>query len=231
VTALSTSELEAGYGTTKIIKGVSFEVAFGEVVCLVGRNGVGKSTLLKAIMGLIRPMAGGVEVCGRTVAGWTTHRIARLGVAYAPQERSIFAELTVADNVRLAWPAGKEDEARMEELFQLFPVLGERRRQQAGSLSGGERKMLILARALAPRSRLILLDEVAEGVQPNWVDRFVQIIEAEATKGAGLLLVEQHVNFALSLASRYLVMAGGEIVQEGRVDAQSRRAIEHHLVL
>ncbi len=164
MSALKVSRLEAGYGPTRIVKGVTLEVGSGEVVCLVGRNGVGKSTLLKALLGLVRPTAGEVEVCGRTVAGWTTHRIVRLGVAYAPQERPIFADLTVADNLRLAWSVGQEDRTRLEELYQLFPMLGARRRQQAGSLSGGERKMLILAAELAPQPRFILLDEVAEGV-------------------------------------------------------------------
>jgi len=229
VSAIAVHELVAGYGSTQILHGVSLEVGPGETVAVFGRNGVGKSTLLRAVLGFL-PTRGSVSLFGRKVTGWPTHRRIGLGVAYAPQERTIFAELTVRENLSVA-ASDRLAASRLAELFDLFPRLRERLGQRAGTLSGGEQKMLVLTRALATGAPLLLLDEIVEGVQPNLVAEFSAFLERERERGTSLLIVEQNLDFALPLADRYLVMAGGRFLEEGRVSPASRTVIEGHLTL
>jgi ABC-type branched-subunit amino acid transport system ATPase component len=209
--------LWAGYGDAWVVRGIDIEVRRGEVVALLGRNGMGKSTTLKAIMGYLSRWRGEVRVLGVEVRGRRPHELARRGIGYIPQERALFQDLTVEENLRLAIPAGKTRAGTVEEILERwFPRLVQRRRQLAGTLSGGEQKMLLIARALLGRPELLLIDEISEGLQPMMVERVREILELEREeRRIGILLVEQNVRFALSLADRYAVMELGRIVDAG----------------
>jgi branched-chain amino acid transport system ATP-binding protein len=209
-------DLHAGYGDLLVIRGVSLSVAAREIVALLGHNGVGKTTLLRAIMGLICPVSGDVTLSGRSLMGLKPHAIAAQGVAYIPQDAALFPDLTVAQNLRVAFGARTGFEAACDRALGPFPLLRERFRQRAGTLSGGEQKMLLLARALLVAPKLILADEVTEGVQPLQVDRISDVLRAlNTTTGTAVLLVEQHVAFAIDLADRFLVMKQGTIAAAG----------------
>lgn len=231
MTVLQASAIKAGYGPTQIVEDVSLRVEAGEVVCLLGRNGMGKTTLLKSVLGLIRRTEGNVQIAGRTVDNWPTHRIARLGVGYAPQERAVFHELTVADNLKLCLSRGADKKA-IASLLDTFPSLASKLGQRAGSLSGGEQKMLVLAEAILGSPGLVVLDEVVEGVQPSLVSRFIEVIRGVNQRyGSAFLIVEQNIGFALKLASRFMVMSGGRIVEEGPTLDGTRASVEHHFIL
>jgi len=229
--ALHVENLRAGYGPVDVVRDVHLEVEAGEVVALLGRNGVGKTTLLKAITGILPVRGGQVSIFNENVRGWPTHRIARRNVAYAPQDAALFTELTVRANLELALHHGRRLEDVGERIFALFPVLRERLSQKAGTLSGGEQKMLITGRALLNEPQLLLLDEVTEGVQPSIVSRISDAIAAERSRGAAILLVEQKVAFALALASRFIVMHRGAVAAAGPVTADTAAAIESYMVL
>jgi urea transport system ATP-binding protein len=231
MTLLQANAIQAGYGPTRIVDDVSLHIEPGEIVCLLGRNGMGKTTLLKSILGLIRRTAGSVHLAGHRVDDWPTHRIARLGVGYAPQERAVFHELTVADNLRLCLSRGIEGNA-IAGVLDTFPALSTKLGQRAGSLSGGEQKMLVLAEAIAGSPGLIVLDEVVEGVQPSLVNRFMEVIRGVSQhQGSAFLVVEQNIGFALKLASRFMVMSGGRIVEEGPTLDGTGVAVERHFIL
>ena len=228
---LQASGIRSGYGPTVIVEDVSLAIEPGEIVCLLGRNGMGKTTLLKSVLGLIQRTDGSVQIAGRTVDGWPAHRIARLGVGYAPQERAVFHELTVEDNLRLCLSRGA-DASALAPALDMFPVLGGKLGQRAGSLSGGEQKMLVLAEAILGSPGLVILDEVAEGVQPSVVNRFVEVIRMVNQRyNSAFLIVEQNIGFALKLASRFLVMKGGRIIDEGPTQEGTRAAVERHFIL
>lgn len=231
MSALRISDLRAGYNGSDILSGVSFEVGRGQVVGLLGRNGVGKSTLLRTIMGLVRARSGTIELGGRIVTDWPTHRIAGLQVAYVPQDGALFDELSVRSNLEIVLPRRDRLERRTEQAFESFPVLAERLNQRAGSLSGGERKMLMMARVLLQEPDLILLDEVTEGVQPSVVAQIGVAIEQQRERHAAILLVEQKIDFTLSIASNFFVMKRGEIVERGNVADAVASVIKEHLVL
>ena len=231
MTLLHASGIKAGYGPTRIVDDVSLRIESGEIVCLLGRNGMGKTTLLKSVLGLIKRVEGSVHIAERNVDDWPAHRIARLGVGYGPQERGIFHELTVEDNLRLCMSRGVDRKA-IASVLDTFPVLSGKLGQRAGSLSGGEQKMLVLAEAILGSPRLIVLDEVVEGVQPSVVNRFIEVIrKVNERSGAAFLIVEQNIGFALKLASRFLVMSGGRIVDEGQTGEETRAAVERHFIL
>jgi len=229
--ALDVVNLRAGYGPTDVVHDVNFQVPEGHIVALLGRNGVGKSTLLKTIMGIVPARVGRVAICNDDVTGWASHRIARQRVAYVPQDAALFAELTVQDNLELALDRAKNVRVAGARVFDLFPILGERLSQKAGTLSGGEQKMLNLGRALMKDPRLLLIDEVTEGVQPSIVNQIGVAIEQQCARGTSILLVEQKVAFALGLASRFVVMQRGEVVEDGLVTTNTPSAIEKYLVL
>jgi branched-chain amino acid transport system ATP-binding protein len=231
MSALMVAGLRAGYGSTEILHGVSLDVREGEVVGLLGRNGVGKSTLVKAVAGVLPSRGGQVLLDGQDVTRWPSHRVARHGVAYVPQDGGLFDELSVAANLQIPLGRGERLARAAERAFKAFPVLADRLAQRAGTLSGGERKMLMVARVLLQRARLVLLDEVTEGVQPSVVAQMAAAIEEERARGVAVLMVEQKLRFALEQASRYIVMKGGAIVDQGMVDATTAEAIEEHLVL
>ncbi|MGA6924644.1 MAG: ATP-binding cassette domain-containing protein, partial [Desulfosarcina sp.] len=217
---LTIDRLTAHYGAAQALFGVDLAVDAGETVALVGANGAGKTTLLKCIMGLKRPSAGKIILEGRTVAGWSTARMVRNGLALTPEGREIFPHLSVAENLALGVMALKtgrqETDRRMQEVFDRFQRLEERRDQAAGTLSGGEQQMLAMGRALMARPRLLLLDEPSLGLAPLIADEIFAIIHQLSRSGVTILLVEQNAARALSASHTAFLMAGGCIVGQGR---------------
>src|ERR1700726_2889233 len=203
------------YGKSHILHGVSLEVGRGEVVGLLGRNGVGKSTTLKTVMGLVRPSQGEVRYEGRAITGLAPHRLARLGIGYVPEDRRIFRLLTVMENLRtgLDREGVTEDKRRalLDKVFTYFPVLAERRNQAGGTLSGGEQQMLAMARAMMLEPKIILLDEPTEGLMPRMVSQIRQIIEVLHQEGVAILLVEQNVPLTLEASQRVYIMEKGSV--------------------
>ncbi len=217
-TLLSIRDLVVHYGVIRALSGISLEVPEGRIVALIGANGAGKSTTLRAVSGLLRPTAGSIELRGRPIAGMASHEIVALGVAQAPEGRGIFLNLTVRENLDLgAYLRRDRDgvDADREKALALFPILKERAGQVAGTLSGGEQQMLAVARALMSRPRLLLLDEPSLGLAPQVVDRIFQVIQEINEAGVSLLLVEQNANMALQVAHHAYVLETGSIVMEG----------------
>ena len=225
--------LEGGYGESPVLRGVALDVPPGEIFAILGKNGMGKTTLLKTIMGLLPAKKGRVELLGQDVTGWPPYRITRLGVSYVPQEKSIFQDLTVEENLRLALRDGVSFDARLETIASWFPVLKARLPQRAGTLSGGEQRMLLIGRALLTRPRLVLVDEITEGLQPAIITRLTEVLaEERRAHGLTVVLVEQNVGFALALADRYAVLKGGAVVETGRAsDVGAREQVERYLVI
>jgi branched-chain amino acid transport system ATP-binding protein len=208
-------DLHTFYGKSHILHGVSLSVGRGEVVGLLGRNGVGKSTTLKTIMGLVSPSQGKVLFEGKSVTGLPAHKIARLGIAYVPEDRRIFKLLSVMENLRTGLDRSGITEARKQELlakvFEYFPVLAERRNQAGGTLSGGEQQMLAIARAMMLEPKIILLDEPTEGLMPRMVSQIKQIIDILHREGVAILLVEQNVPLTLESSQRIYFMEKGAV--------------------
>jgi branched-chain amino acid transport system ATP-binding protein len=208
-------ELHTYYGKSHILHGVSLHVGRGEVVGLLGRNGVGKTTTLKTIIGLVSPAQGSIAYEGRPITNMPTHRLARLGIAYVPEERRIFRLLTVIENLRTGLDREGVTEGRKRELldkvFAYFPVLAERRNQAGGTLSGGEQQMLAIARAMMLEPKIILLDEPTEGLMPRMVSQIHQIIDALHRDGVAILLVEQNVPLTLAASQRVYIMEKGAV--------------------
>jgi branched-chain amino acid transport system ATP-binding protein len=209
--------LRAWYGETIALQGIDLEVRNGEVVCLLGRNGAGKTTTLRAIMGLLARREGQVSVDGRSTAGLPPEAVARLGLAYCPEERGIFASLTTEENLMLP-PVLRPGGLGVQEIYALFPNLHQRRHSPGTRLSGGEQQMLAIARILRTGARLLLLDEPTEGLAPVIVERIGQTIGMLRSRGFTVLMVEQNYRFASRLADRFYV------VEEGRVAAHLHRA-------
>jgi ABC-type branched-subunit amino acid transport system ATPase component len=230
--ALELSGLTSGYGSSTVVHGVSLQIAPGEIFALVGKNGMGKSSLLKTILAFLPAWQGAVRLDGRDVTRLAPFRKRALGLAYAPQEQALFQDLSVRDNLRLGLIDDRSFEARLVDISGWFPVLTARLSQRAGTLSGGEQKMLIVARGLIAEPRLFLLDEVAEGLQPSVVDRLAEVLAAiRRDRGTAMLVVEQHLAFVLGLADRFAVFKRGEVVDTGPVDATSAARIDEHMRL
>ena len=212
---VTVEDLHTFYGKSHILHGVSLTVGPGEVVGLLGRNGVGKSTTLKTIMGLVTPSQGKVVFEGKPVTGLPAHTIARMGIAYVPEDRRIFKLLTVMENLRTGLDRAGVTEARKQELlaklFEYFPRLAERRNQAGGTLSGGEQQMLAIARAMMLEPKIILLDEPTEGLMPRMVSQIRQIIDVLHQEGVAILLVEQNVPMTLEASQRVYIMEKGVI--------------------
>jgi branched-chain amino acid transport system ATP-binding protein len=212
---LTLENVHTYYGKSHILHGVSLEVGPGEVVGLLGRNGVGKSTTLKTIMGLVRPSEGSVRFEGRDIAGFSSHRLAHAGIAYVPEDRRIFRLLTVLENLRTGLDRPGVTAERRQELldkvYASFPVLRERRHQAGGTLSGGEQQMLAIARAMMLEPKLVLLDEPTEGLMPRMVSQIREIIEILHRDGVAILLVEQNVPLTLEAANRIYLMEKGVV--------------------
>ena len=214
---LKVSNLHAAYSTVPVLTGVDCELGKGEVLA---RNGVGKTTLMKALIGLLRPTGGRVELDGDAIQGLPPHRIARLGMAYVPQGRGIFAKLSVRENLLVGTRAQRNGTGTIpDEVFSYFPILQERLEQAGGTLSGGEQQMLAIARALCGHPAVLLLDEPSEGIQPSIVQELGRIIaRISESSGTSVLLVEQNIDLALETSGRCLVMEKGRIVHEGAPD-------------
>ncbi|WP_205951261.1 urea ABC transporter ATP-binding subunit UrtE [Pantoea stewartii] len=216
---LQVSELHQYYGGSHILRGLSFEVKQGEVTCLLGRNGVGKTTLLKCLMGLIPAKSGEVRWQDNIINGRKPHQRVQAGMAYVPQGREIFPRLTVEENLLMGLSRFSSSQAKQvpEEIYQLFPVLFDMKSRRGGDLSGGQQQQLAIGRALASRPQLLILDEPTEGIQPSVIKEIGLVIRQLAQRGdMAILLVEQFYDFAADLADHYLVMSRGEIIQRGR---------------
>ncbi|MGP0083249.1 MAG: ABC transporter ATP-binding protein [Steroidobacteraceae bacterium] len=222
---LSVKDLEAWYGESHVLHGVTFDVQPGEVVTLLGRNGVGKTTTLKAIMGIIEQRTGSVCFEGRELIGLPSDAIARCGIAFCPEERGIFASLDVKENLLLP-PQVRAGGLDLDRIFELFPNLRERLRSQGTKLSGGEQQMLAIGRILRTGARLLLLDEPTEGLAPVIIEQIGRTIGTLKTQGFTILLVEQNFHFAATLADRYYVMEHGRIVDHfaaGELEANTEK--------
>jgi len=216
--ALRAEGLEAGYGALQILFGIDLEVRQGEHVLVFGPNGSGKSTLLKALFGLIKPSAGHVSLAGRAVTGRAPERMVAHGIAYVPQVSNVFGSMSVLENLEIggARCSRPRREARIEKMLALFPVLGERRKQSAGTLSGGERQMLALARALIPGPSVLLLDEPSAGVAPKIVEEIFQLVSGLRQTGVSVLMIEQNARQALPHVDRGYVLEAGAVRMTGR---------------
>ena len=214
---LKAENLNVYYGPIHAVKGVSFEVSEGEVVTLIGANGAGKSTSLKTISGLMRSRGGAIEFMGKSIASTPAHKIVELGIAHVPEGRRIFTSMTVEENLDMGafTVRGGNIDADKERVFEQFPRLKERRRQIAGTLSGGEQQMLAMGRALMSHPKLLMLDEPSMGLAPILVEQVFDIIAALHKAGTTILLVEQNAEMALSIADRAYVMETGRITLSG----------------
>jgi branched-chain amino acid transport system ATP-binding protein len=210
---LAVKDLQAWYGESHILHGVSFDVRPGEVVTLLGRNGAGKTTTLKSVMGIVAKRAGSVRFEGRELIDTASNRIARCGIAFCPEERGIFASLTVEENLLLP-PQVKAGGLSLDQVFELFPNLKERRSSSQGTkLSGGEQQMLAIGRILRTGARMLLLDEPTEGLAPVIIQQIGKTIRTLKQQGFTILLVEQNFRFASTVADRYYVMENGRVVE------------------
>ncbi|MFE9747434.1 urea ABC transporter ATP-binding subunit UrtE [Saccharothrix saharensis] len=214
---LSVSGVDAAYGRARVLFGVGLEVPAGSLVCVMGRNGVGKTTLLKTVMGAITPTAGRIAFDGRDVTRMPTHQRVRAGMAYVPQGHVSFPQLTVWENVQVTLEAtAHRDAAAVDEALDVFPALRGLLKRPAGLLSGGQRQQLAIARALITRPKLLVLDEPTEGVQPSVIDEIEAAIERLHREGGlTVLLVEQYLDFAVRLADSFVVLDAGEVVRAG----------------
>ncbi len=210
---LEVNDLHAWYGESHVLHGVNFHVDEGEVVTLLGRNGAGRTSTLRAIMGLTGSRKGSVKVHGNETIGMATHRIARLGIGYCPEERGIFSSLSAQENLLLP-PKLAEGGMSVEQIYAMFPNLQERAGSQGTRLSGGEQQMLAVARILRTGARLLLLDEISEGLAPVIVQKLAEMVVALRKQGYTIVMVEQNFRFAAPLADRFLVMEHGQVIQE-----------------
>lgn len=231
--ALGISDLSSGYGEALVVRNVSFEVSEGEIFTLLGKNGMGKTTLLKTIMGYLPAQTGSIHALGLPIRGLPPHLIARRAIAYTPQEKALFQDLTVAENLQLGLRVRERAPFQdgLRRIGEYFPVLVQRLKQKAGTLSGGEQKMLLVARALMAQPSLLLIDEISEGLQPSVIARLAEVFRHEREyRGVSVLLVEQNVPFALAVADRYAVLNLGEIADQGHPsDSGSQERINRHL--
>jgi len=213
--ALVLHDIEAFYGDSHVLHDVSFALEEGHLLGLLGRNGVGKSTTLKTIMGLVTPSQGKVQLEGNPIAGMPSHKLARLGIGYVPEDRRIFRLLTVMENLRTGLDRGGVTEEKkrvlLDKVFTYFPVLAERRNQAGGTLSGGEQQMLAIARAMMLEPKVILLDEPTEGLMPRMVSQISNIIEVLHRENVAILLVEQNVPLTLQASQRVYIMEKGQV--------------------
>jgi branched-chain amino acid transport system ATP-binding protein len=218
ISFLNVQDLSVGYGAIEAVRGVSFELRRGEILCLIGANGAGKTTILKTISGLLRPRRGQITFKGETISQLPAHVIVQRGLCHTPEGRGIFLNLSVEENLDLgAWAVKDKGRfaADLERVFVLFPRLKERRKQNAGTLSGGEQQMLAIGRALMGRPECLLLDEPSLGLAPQFIERIFSVIKEINSQGVTILLVEQNASLALELAHRGLVLETGGIKMSG----------------
>jgi urea transport system ATP-binding protein len=235
---LQLDNLNVYYGESHILRNVSFTVETGQMVCLMGRNGVGKTTTLKAMMGLLPTRSGAIIFEGTAITKETTDRRAKRGLAYVPQGREIIPHLTVRENLQLGyWTRGetingRSEKAALDEVYQLFPKLAEILDRPGGVLSGGEQQQLAIGRAILSNPKVLLLDEPTEGIQPSIVDQIEDVIIGfKNSRRFAILLVEQGLHFAARLAEKYVVMAKGAVVAAGKSDELSSEMVKQHLTV
>lgn len=231
---LEVKNLSVSYGGIKALVDVSLEVGKGEIVTMIGANGAGKSTLLRTISGLIKPDSGSIKLEGKEITGLPPHKIAKMGIAHVPEGRGIFYNLTVMENLMLSTCARqdkKEINEDLDRIFTLFPRLAERRKQLAGTLSGGEQQMLAISRGLLMRGKLMLLDEPSMGLAPNLVDMIFNVINQINKDGVTLLLVEQNAHKAIKIADRVYALKTGSIVFSGSPEHEELESILHNAYL
>jgi len=253
---LTLSDITAFYQGSRILRGISLTVSPGEVVCLMGRNGVGKTTTLKTIVGLVRPGDGSIALAGTALNDLKPDRRARLGVAYVPQGRDIFPHLTVLENLRIGAVAqGKKLNGEMERVLALFPILKEMLQRKGGILSGGQQQQLAIGRALLTDPKVLLLDEPTEGIQPNIIDHIGETIKKLRDQGfktdrrddlrpigdaiktlrsegrIGILLVEQYLDFCLDVGDRFYIMDRGAVVAHGPISHLNEEIVKRHLTV
>jgi urea transport system ATP-binding protein len=213
---LQVRDLEVSYGRTQVLFGVSLDVPDGSLVCVMGRNGVGKTTLLNAILGILSPTRGSITFDGREMKRRPTHARVRSGIGYVPQGHGTFPQLTVWENLNVVLDASNHrDRGALDDALDRFPRLTPMLKRKAGFLSGGQQQQLAIARALITRPRLLILDEPTEGIQPSIIDEIEDTIAGLHRDGLPILLVEQYLDFAVRLADRFVVLDGGEIVRTG----------------
>jgi branched-chain amino acid transport system ATP-binding protein len=213
---LAIEDLHAAYGLSRVLFGISLQVAAGECVCLLGRNGVGKTTTMRSVMGFLPPTGGRILWKGTNIAGWASHRVARAGIGFVPEDRRIFAELTVWENLDVAAHAAQRaGHWTIEAVYTLFPLLHDLRNRLGGFLSGGEQQMLTIARTLMGNPELLLLDEPSEGLAPLVVEALLDHIRTLKERGVTILLAEQGIDFSLALADRVYVLEKGSIRHSG----------------
>lgn len=226
---LELKNVHTHYGLSHILQGVNLAVNKGEVVGLFGRNGVGKTTVMKTVAGWVKPTQGDVVFEGQSLTGCTPDQISRMGIGLVPEDRRIFPGLTVEENLRLGFlqapgMGSAEKRSKLDEVFQRFPRLAERRKQMGTTLSGGEQQMLAIARVLTGRPRLLLIDEPTEGLAPIIVQELVALMQGLAREGQAILLVEQNIHLALKLSQRFYLMERGQIELAGQSDDEASRA-------
>lgn len=228
---LDVKNLAGGYDDTLVLNGVTFAIGRGEILALLGRNGMGKTTLARTILGFLPPRAGSVLLFGRDATGRAPDLLVRDGVAYAPQEKAIFQDLSVRDNLRLAAASDRAFRHALPRAFELFPLFEQRLGQKAGTLSGGEQKMLMVARALMVAPRLLLIDEISEGLQPSVIHQIAAVLRGERDTGTAVLLIEQNIAFALDVADRWAVLKRGGIDDQGTIGAGAASQIADHFAI
>ena len=223
--------LDQHYGSEQVLRRVGFEIVPGECLAVLGRNGAGKTTLTKCLMGVLPATRGRVLVDQTEITGWSSHRRSAAGLAYVPQGREIFSELTVGENIEAAARAhGTFGTATLEETIALFPVLKQMWRRPGGALSGGQQQQLAIARALVTRPSLLILDEPTEGIQPNLVAAIRDVLASFKGK-ISLLLVEQYLDFAISLADAFVVLSRGSVVEADRTGSSSRELLARYIAI
>jgi len=231
---LSASALRSGYGGKPVLQGVDFTVGRGEIVAVIGRNGVGKSTLMKTLMGLLPTTAGSILFAGRPIEGLVAHKRARLGIGYVPQGRDVFPRMSVEENLKVGeMIRGGAERQDYDRVYASFPILAERRAQRAGTLSGGQQQQLAIGRVLIGRPSLILLDEPSEGIQPSIVQDIARIVvDLNRASGITIVVVEQNLDMIRAMAQRAYVMDKGRVVAEmGGDELHDREAMRRHLAV
>ena len=229
---LEIKNLSSYYGESRIIPSLTMSVPKGEIVCLVGRNGVGKSTTLKSIMGMVKTPEGNILLDGKEIIGKKTYERAALGIGYVPQGREIFPQLTVAENLELGLQVNGGKGEIGEEIFELFPIIKTFMNRKGGNLSGGQQQQLAIARALVSHPKLLILDEPTEGIQPSIIEDIASAIErVNKELGITILIVEQYLDFVLSVSDRYYVMDKGEITLSGFTKDADSQAIQAKMAI
>ncbi|MTH34380.1 ATP-binding cassette domain-containing protein [Paracoccus limosus] len=229
---LQVSALNGGYGGKPVLQGVDFHVDEGEIVAIIGRNGVGKSTLMKTLIGLLPPAGGAIQLRGQRIDTLSAHRRARLGIGYVPQGRDVFPRMTVLENLLVGQSiSGRRIEGMLEQVYEHFPILQERAGQRAGTMSGGQQQQLAIGRVLMGAPSMVLLDEPSEGIQPNIVQGIARImVELNRRTGLGVVFVEQNIDMIRAMAQRCYVMDKGRITAAlSRADLDDQDRIRSYL--